>query len=244
MEALVTIVVLVVLGVVLFALTPFKKFVVEAHERGVLFKNGRFITQFEAGGHWCYGFGMRLETVDLRRRTVTVPGQELITADGVGIKVSLVMEFEVRDAVLALMVMQDFYLALYSAAQLALRDVVAGKTLDEVMAERNQFGAALVERSGPTAGECGVRIVRLEVKDIMLPNELKRIYNQLAEAKQEALAELERARGRAAVTRSMLNTAKLYEEHPQLAQMRLLDAVSQGGNTIVVGSNGVADVLH
>lgn len=187
---------------------------------------------------------MRLETVDLRRRTVTVPGQELITADGVGIKVSLVMEFEVRDAVLALMVMQDFYLALYSAAQLALRDVVAGKTLDEVMAERNQFGAALVECSGPTAGECGVRIVRLEVKDIMLPNELKRIYNQLAEAKQEALAELERARGRAAVTRSMLNTAKLYEEHPQLAQMRLLDAVSQGGNTIVVGTNGVADVLH
>ena len=75
-------------------------------------------------------------------------------------------------------------------------------------------------------------------------NELKRIYNQLAEAKQEALAELERARGRAAVTRSMLNTAKLYEEHPQLAQMRLLDAVSQGGNTIVVGTNGVADVLH
>jgi regulator of protease activity HflC (stomatin/prohibitin superfamily) len=221
--------------------------IVKEHERGLRFRRGHLVGEVGPGKYWLRPSIDELVVLDVRRRQIVVSGQEVLTADRVPLKVSLIAEFTVADARKAVIVSENYVDALYGRLQLALREVVAGRELDVALAERGELGAQITASVAGPAQELGLRLHLAQVRDFMMAGGLREAYANVLLAKQEGLAALERARGESAALRNLANTAELMERHPGLMQLRLLQAVEAGsGNKIVValgrdGSGAVAE---
>jgi regulator of protease activity HflC (stomatin/prohibitin superfamily) len=226
------------LAVALLA-TFFRRVTVFEFERGVRYRNGRVAGTLEPGVHWIAPFFTTVTRVDVRPAFVAVPGQEVLTADGVGLKLTVVAKYQVADAERAVNAVASFRDALYTQLQLALREIVGASPVDTVLAARLEIGKQLAGIVAPKATEYGVTLLDAEVKDVMFPGDLKKIFAQVVKARQEGLAALERARGETAALRNLVNAAALLEQRPSLLQLRLLQTVGQGsGNTVVMGVGG------
>lgn len=214
------------------------EFIVNEGYAGLLYHDGRLAQTLTAGRHVRWGRNFRLAWVDLRKALVTVPGQEVLSADNVGVKISLVLAIQITDA--AKSVEADNYLThLYSAAQTATREVVAGVTLDALLAQRSAIGAQLRELVAPRAETLGVQLQTVEVRDVMLPGELRKAFSEVLKAKQEGLAALERARAESAALRNLANAARLIEGQPSLTTLRLLQTLEAANQTIVLNDLSV-----
>lgn len=209
---------------------------VHDYERGLRYSRGRFAGLLAAGTYtYVRPFG-EIRVLDTRPSFLTVEGQEVLTSDGVPLRISLVARFVVGDAVSAVTGDQDFRRALYLALQLGLRDVIAAHTADELLASRATIGPAVRERTGSLLAGLGLELLVVEARDLMVPGELKRAFAGVAAARKEADIALERARGETAALRNLANAARLLEDHPGLVQLRALQEVgSSSGNTIVLG---------
>jgi regulator of protease activity HflC (stomatin/prohibitin superfamily) len=217
------------------------KFVVAEAHAGLLYRHGVFVRPICAGRHVIWGFGWSVNTIDLRRTSVVVPGQEVLTADSVGLKLSLLLTYQVTDPAKAAHETQNWYGDLYNAAQLAARAVTGGVALESLLTHRLEIGAQLLARVQPEAAKIGVTVHALEVKDAMLPNDLKRAFSEVLKAKQEGQAALERARGESASLRNLANAARVLEGNPALMNLRLMQSLSaaqNAGNTLVLGLPG------
>jgi CelD/BcsL family acetyltransferase involved in cellulose biosynthesis len=127
--------------------------------------------------------------------------------------------------------------------QLALRQIVGGAKIDELLEARERFGERLVELAAGPVSDLGLRLLGADIKDVMFPGELKKIFAQVVQARQEGLAALEKARGETAALRNLANAARLVDGNPALIQLRMLQAVAaQPGSTIVLGAPGVVPV--
>jgi regulator of protease activity HflC (stomatin/prohibitin superfamily) len=204
-------------------------------QKGLLYRNGKFVEVVGAGEHWFTPLTTRIDAVDIRRRTVTVPGQEVLTADGVTLKVSLVAQYEVVDPAVAVNTIQDYEQAFYLELQVALRHIVGGTTADVLLEQRQDLGRRLMETAGKIA-LLGLQLHAVDVMDVMFPGELKKIFAQVVKAQKEGLAAVERARGETAALRNLANAARLVERQPSLMQLRLLHSIGEStGNTVVLG---------
>src|SRR5262249_43113053 len=130
----------------------------------------------------------------------------------------------------------------YAQMQIILRGLVAAHTLEELLENRKAFDESLLVEAAKTATELGLTVTHCAVRDIMLPAGLKRAMAGIMEAKKDAQAQMEKARGEQAVLRSLANLASLYETHPSLAQARVIQALSSGNHTIVFGADSRAAV--
>lgn len=206
------------------------------YEKGLKYRKGKFDKILGPGAHLVYSPWSVVREVDIRPRFITIPGQEVLTSDGVTLKVSLAARYEVSEPEVAVNKSQDYVQALYLILQLALREIVGQATIDEVLADRRQFGDRLMELTGVPVAELGLNLLSVNVKDIMFPGELKKIFAQVVEAKQEGLAALERARGETAALRNLANAAKLANDNPALLQLRLLQQFGASeGNSLILG---------
>jgi regulator of protease activity HflC (stomatin/prohibitin superfamily) len=206
------------------------------YEKGLKYRKGKFDKILGPGAHLVYSPWSVVREVDIRPRFITIPGQEVLTSDGVTLKVSLAARFEVSEPEVAVNKSQDYVQALYLILQLALREIVGQATIDEVLADRRQFGDRLMELTGAPVAELGLNLLSVNVKDIMFPGELKKIFAQVVQAKQEGLAALERARGETAALRNLANAAKLANDNPALLQLRLLQQFGASeGNSLILG---------
>lgn len=208
---------------------------------GLLYHKGKFQEVLAAGRHVRWGRHYNVEGQDLRKTFMVVAGQEVLTADNIGLKLSLVLGYEVSDPVKAAHETQNWQSDLYTLGQLALRSIVNGVAAETLLNSRLDIGAQLVARVQPEAAKLGVTVHTVEVKDVMLPGELKRAFAEVLKAKQEGQAALERARGETAALRNLANAARLMESNPALMNLRLMQSVSaaQGaGSTLVVGVPG------
>jgi regulator of protease activity HflC (stomatin/prohibitin superfamily) len=217
---------------------PRKAVVQEAHV-ALLYRDGRFVRVLEPGGHWVAGARHRWTEVDLRRRIVTVPGQEVLTRDEVGVKVSVAVRCAVTDPVRAMHAVQSYEDALHLAVQLALRDAVAARSADELLEQRDALCRAIHDRVAAGAPAFGVAVDGVDIKDVMFPAELRRAFTEVLRARKEGQAALEKARGEAAALRSLTNASQLVARHPHLLELRVLgtlEAASRStGNTLVLG---------
>lgn len=205
------------------------------YERGLRYRRGQ-ITEVVGPGRHRVPPGTTVQRVDLRERVVTLPGQDVLTADGLGVKVSVAARFAVADPQRAVTAVESYHQSLYLLLQLALRDLVAAVPLEEIVATRGQLSGALLEATAEDAERLGLRLVGADVKDLMLPAELRRLLSLQVEARSEGLAALERARGETAALRSLANAARLLTDNPGLGTLRLLQSLeSSSGNTIVLG---------
>lgn len=206
-------------------------------ERGLRYRRGRFIGVLEPGVYWVTRRYGRISKVDVRPYYLVVPGQELLSQDGVGVKVSLAANIQVVDPEAAVNKVQDYRAAVYAVLQLACRDLVSAMKVEDLLTSRPQLGASMMEKSMAPIAEIGVKLVSAEIRDLMLPGDLKRVFAQEVQARKEGLAALERARGETAALRSLANAARMVQDNPALLQLRLLQTLgASSGNTVVVGS--------
>ena len=218
-----------------------REFIVAQGFAGLLYQHGKFAELLTAGRHVRWGRGFALTQIDLRRATLAVAGQEILTADNVGLKASLLVTYEVADAVKAAHTTQSWYADLYNAAQLALRTVAGGVAVETLLTQRAGLAPQLLALVQPEAAKIGINVLAVEAKDVMFPAELKRAFADVLKAKQEGQAALERARGESASLRNLANAARVLEGNPALMNLRLMQSlIPHGGtgNTLVLGMPG------
>jgi regulator of protease activity HflC (stomatin/prohibitin superfamily) len=175
------------------------------------------------------------QLVDLRERLDLVPTQEVLTADGVTAKVSAVFRWTVADPVAFTERLRDPVGAVYLAIQLGLRDVLAGQEAEAlVRAPRSRLAEGVRDQAAVAAAEVGIRLVDVVVKDVVLPGDLRAAYAELVVGRHRAQAQLEAARAETAALRSLANGAKLLDDHPSLAQLRLVQALPPGSRVELV----------
>ncbi len=203
-------------------------FKVEENRVGLLYLDGRFIRLLNPGfySYWL-ARSPQMETVDLRRQTLDVTGQEILTKDKVTLRVNLVADYRVTDAVKAGTTVKSFTDHLYRLLQLAIRVTLGKRTLDEVLAEKVDVDADAAAGVRAAMADLGVEVGSIALKDIILPGEIRDILNQVVAAEKQAQANLIRRREETAATRSLLNTAKLMEGNPILIRLKELEAIER-----------------
>ena len=175
------------------------------------------------------------DVLDVRERIDLVPAQELLTADGVTVKVSAVWVWTVGDPVVFTEKVRDPVHAVYVAIQLALRDALATQEAEAlVRAPRTGLATGFTDTVARAASEVGIRLVDVVVKDVVLPADLRAAYAELVIGRHRAQAQLEAARAETAALRSLANGAKLLDDHPSLAQLRLVQALPPGSRVELV----------
>jgi regulator of protease activity HflC (stomatin/prohibitin superfamily) len=205
-------------------------------ERGLRFRRGRFAGVVPPGLYWYMRRFTRIQKVDARPTHVTVPGQEVLSADGVAVKASVSAIYQVADPERAILGTDNFQTAVYSEVQLALRTAISSLPVEELLEKRADLSAQLKAAAAGNLKVLGVDLLDAAIRDITFPGELKKIFSQVVKARQEGLAALEKARGETAALRNLANAAQLVERNPQLMQLRLLQVLSQQpGNTVVLG---------
>jgi regulator of protease activity HflC (stomatin/prohibitin superfamily) len=215
-------------------------FLVPEGYAGLLYHKGKFVQVLSAGRHIRWG-RYTVDAQDIRKASVLVAGQEVLTADNVGLKLSLVVTYQVADPVKAAHETQNWHTDIYNAAQIALRAVVGGVAVEALLNQRLEIGAQLLARVQPEAAKVGINVLAVEVKDVMFPAELKRAFAEVLKAKQEGQAALERARGESAALRNLANAARVLEGNPALMNLRLMQSLSSAqnaGSTLVLGVPG------
>jgi regulator of protease activity HflC (stomatin/prohibitin superfamily) len=235
MESAAPLVVLIAVALVL-ARASLTKATVFEYERGLRYTNGKFRGELSPGSHWIYRRNTFVRKVDVRPRVVSVPGQEVLSADGVSLKVSLAATYEVADPSVAINTVESYEQAVYTTLQLSVREIIGAAKIDDLLDRRDEFSSRLMELSVEPVSTFGVKLIACSIKDIMFPGPLKKMFAQVVQAQKEGQASLERARGESAALRNLANAARLIEEKPSLMQLRLLQEVGgQTGNTIVLG---------
>ena len=244
-EVMIAITIAVAIVAVIITAANFPKirhaFLVPEGYAGLLYHKGKFVEVLGAGRHIRWGRHFTLDAQDLRKASLLVAGQEVLTADNVGLKVSLLVAYQVTDPAKAAHDTQNWRGDLYNAAQLALRAVVGRVAVETLLNQRLEIGVQLLARVQPEGAKIGVNALTVEVKDVMFPADLKRAFADVLKAKQEGQAALERARGESASLRNLANAARVLEGNPALMNLRLmqsLTAAQNAGNTLVLGVPG------
>jgi regulator of protease activity HflC (stomatin/prohibitin superfamily) len=228
------VVVLVVLVLVLLALSVR---IVQQYERGVLFRLGRVMGVREPGLRLIIPLVEVLRRVSLRIVTMPIQSQGIITRDNVSIDVSAVAYYRVTDAVRSVVAIENVAAAIDQIAQTTLRKVVGQHTLDQTLAETDQINTDIREILDQTTEAWGVVVTLVELKDIQLPETMKRAMARQAEAEREKRAKIIAAEGEQLAADQLGAAADVMMAHPLALQLRNLQSLVELGvdqNTTVV----------
>ncbi|HEV7279611.1 MAG TPA: slipin family protein [Pirellulaceae bacterium] len=215
------------------------KWIVRQYQAGLLYEGGRFVEVVPPGVYRKWPWQTRhVDVIDVRQTSQTVEGQEILTADKIGVRVTLIAQYRVVDPVVARHAVENYVSQLYQDLQLTLRDVVTGRTLERLMQERDALSQDVLGQVAPRASKYGVDLSRVGVKDLTLPGAVKAVFLQEVEAELKGRASLVAARHEVAAARAKANVGKLLDENPHLMRMQELETLatlaSKSGNVIVV----------
>jgi len=205
-------------------------------QRALRYRKGRFLSVLGPGQYWILEPRTTVTPVDVRPNFITLMGQEVLTADGVPLKVSVAANYEMSDPQLAINGQANYAQALYLLLQLAVREVISTSKADELLENRAGFAEKIRALAEPQVQNLGLKLLTADLKDLMISGDLKKSFAQVVKARKDGEAALERARGETAALRSLANAARMLQDNPQLVQLRMLQAMGEsGGNTLVVG---------
>lgn len=203
--------------------------VVEQHEAGLLMVDGKLAERLPPGKHafWAVGRTVKISKVDLRPAPLEITAQEILTKDRIGVRVTLTAFVRIIDAEKAAMATADVPGTLYRLVQFAIREAVATRTLDDILAARDEIDTQVRAFVATRAQELGAEVTEIGVKDVILPGDVRELLNKVVEAERVAKANLIRRQEETASTRSLLNTAKLMENNPLLLRLKELEALEK-----------------
>lgn len=202
------------------------------HERVVHYRHGTLVDVLKPGRHRIFGSGHTYRVVDTRVQLFEVRPQEVPTSDGINVKVSAAARMRVVDPVAHLSYAADPHAFVYDAVKIWLRDVIRVHTLDEVVAGITVDGVP--PQIAAAAVATGCEIDEFGIRDVLVPNEIRRAAEELVTAQRQGQVALERARSEVAVMRALANSAKILEDHPALASIRLAETAASHGGTVII----------
>jgi len=204
------------------------KITVFAHERALEYVDGVCTRVLEPGRHTQRARAV-YRRVDVLQRIVTTAPQDVLTSDGVSVRVTAAVRWKVADPQRYAETVADPAAVVYLAVQVALRDALVAVEVESLVREaRRLAGDAIVDTARGAGATVGIEVVDVVVKDVILPPELRSAYAELVTARTRGQAQLEAARAETAALRSLANGAKLLDDHPALARLKLVQALPYG----------------
>src|SRR5437016_5583295 len=225
MVALVVILVVLVVAGLIAAGRSFK--VVQQYEQGIIFRFGRVVPGTRGAGLTLIRpVGDRMQKVNMQIIAMAVPAQEGITKDNVTVRVDAVVYFRVVDPVKATINVQNYMFAISQQAQTSLRSIIGQSEMDQLLSERDSVNRELRRIiDEPTEGPWGIRVERVEIKDVSLPESMKRSMSRQAEAERERRARIITADGEYQASKRLAAAANVMARDPAALQLRLLQTV-------------------
>ena len=210
---------------------------INQYERGVKFTLGKFSKVMEPGINLVCPIFQSYRKVDIRTKVVDVPNQEAITKDNVSIGINAVVYYKVFDASKAILEVENFYFAVSQLAQTTMRNTVGTVTLDELLTEREKISTTIQKIVDEASDPWGIKVENVELKDVTLPEEMKRVLAKAAEAEREKQAVITKSRGEIEAANNLAEAAKAMGSAPGALHLRTLatinDISSDQSNTIV-----------
>ena len=210
---------------------------INEYERGILFSYGKFSKVLNPGWRLVLPIIQSYSKIDIRTKVIDVPEQETITKDNVSVRINAVIYFSVFDAGKALLQVENFRYAVSQLAQTTMRNAVGSVTLDELLSSRDKISTEICKIIDEATDPWGIKVENVELKDVALPEEMKRVIAKAAEAEREKQAVITKAAGEVEASQNLAKAAQLMATTPGALHLRTLstlnDLSSDQSNTII-----------
>ena len=210
---------------------------VNEFERGIKFSRGKFSSIMKPGWRLVIPIFQSYKKVDIRTKAVDVPEQDAITKDNVSVRINAVIYYKIFDASKAILEVENFYFAVSQLAQTTMRNAVGSVSLDELLAEREKLSNTICEIIDKATDPWGIKVENVELKDVTLPEDMKRVIAKVAEAEREKAAVITKAQGEVEASRNLAEAAKTMATTPGALHLRTLstinDVSSDQSNTLI-----------
>ena len=210
---------------------------INEYERGILFTFGKYSKVLMPGWHVILPVIQFYKKVDVRTKAVDVPEQETITRDNVSIRINAVIYYKVFDAGKAIIEVENFYYAVSQLAQTTMRNIVGSVTLDQLLSDREKISGEICTVIDKATDAWGIKVENVELKDVALPEEMKRVIAKAAEAEREKAAVITKAQGEVEAAENLAKAANTMGNTPGALHLRTLstlnDLSSDQSNTVI-----------
>lgn len=210
---------------------------VNQYQRGVKFTIGKYTSTAEPGWRLVIPVFQSMTKVDIRVKAVDVPNQDAITQDNVSVAISAVIYYKVYDAAKAVLEVENFFYATSQLAQTTMRNMVGEVTLDHLLQNRDEVSGKILTVIDKDATPWGIKVINLELKDIVLPEDMKRTMSKAAEAERERRAVIINAEGEVLAAENLAKAAEMLSKIPGALHLRTLHSIndisSDASNTTV-----------
>ena len=210
---------------------------INEYERGIKFSYGKFHSIMTPGWKIVLPIIESYKKIDVRTKAVDVPEQDTITKDNISVRVNAVIYYKIFDASKALLEVENFYYAVSQLAQTTMRNAIGSVTLDELLIEREKLSESICKIIDEATDPWGIKVENVELKDVVLPEEMKRVMAKAAEAEREKMAVITKAAGEVEASNNLAKAAKTMAETPGAMHLRTLstlnDLSSDQSNTII-----------
>ena len=210
---------------------------INQYQKGVRFTLGRYSGIMEPGWRLVFPIFQSYRKVDVRVKAVDVPTQEAITKDNISVSVNAVIYYKVSSADRAVLEVENFYYAVSQLAQTTMRNAVGKVNLDELLSERDQVSEEIRSVIDKATDPWGIQVINVELKDITLPEEMKRVIGKQAEAEREKRAVIIKAEGEVVASENMAKAARTLSSADGALHLRTLQSIndlsSDQSNTVI-----------
>ncbi|MFH1088424.1 MAG: slipin family protein [Patescibacteria group bacterium] len=226
----------IILGFIVFViLISIKQ--INQYQKGLRFTLGKFTGLMEPGWRLVWPIFQFYKRVDMRVKAVDVPDQEAITKDNISVKVNAVIYYRVTQADKAVLEVENYYYAISQMAQTTMRNAIGQVDLDQLLSQRDQVSDSIRDIIDAATDPWGIKVDNVELKDITLPEEMKRVIGKQAEAEREKRAIIIKAEGEVLAAENMAKAAQILSGSPGALHLRTLQSIndisSDQSNTIV-----------
>ena len=210
---------------------------IDEYERGVKFSFGKYSKTLNPGWKIVLPIIQSFKKVDIRTKVVDVPEQDAITRDNVSIRINAVVYYKIFDASMAILNVENFYYAVSQLAQTTMRNAVGEVSLDELLSEREKISKKICEIIDEATDPWGIKVENVELKDVSLPEEMKRVIARVAEAEREKQAVITKSIGEVEASNNLAIAAQKLNENPVAVHLRTLETIndlsSDQSNTVI-----------
>ena len=210
---------------------------INEYERGVKYSFGKFSKIMGPGWNLVLPIIQSYSKVDIRTKAVDVPEQEVITRDNVSVKINAVIYYNIFDASKAILGVENFHYAVSQLAQTTMRNIAGSVTLDELLTGREKISLEICKIVDEATDNWGIKVQNVELKDVALPGEMKRVIAKVAEAEREKQAVITKAAGELEASKNLAEAATTLSAAPGALHLRTLstinDVSSDQSNTII-----------
>jgi regulator of protease activity HflC (stomatin/prohibitin superfamily) len=227
-----------IISIIIILIFLFGIRIVNQYERAIKFRLGKYVRTLQPGFRWIIPIIERVSKVDIRVIAADIPSQEVITKDNVPMKVNGVVFFKVTNSEKAILEVEDYKFAISQLAQSALRDMTGKAELDTVLAKREEIGNQVQKIVDSETDPWGIKVTDVKIKDIELPENMKRAMAHQAEAERDRRARIINAEAEKQAAQKLLEAGRIIEKSSSALKLRfyqtLNDIAEEKNSTIVL----------